>query len=132
SQELHELNKIGVALSAERDIKKLLELILAKSREITAADAGSLYLVKRGKDPDSQVDDVLQFKLTQGDSVTVPFEELTIPLNETSIAGYVALTGQGVNVAAAYDLPSDSPFKISRSFDDQWGYRTKSMLVVPM
>jgi HD-GYP domain-containing protein (c-di-GMP phosphodiesterase class II) len=132
SQELHELNKIGVALSAERDIKKLLDLILAKSREITAADAGSLYLVERGKDPDSQSDDVLRFKLTQGDSVTVPFEELTMPLNETSIAGYVALTGQGVNVADAYDLPSGSPFKISRSFDDEWGYRTKSMLVVPM
>src|SRR5688572_3878839 len=59
SQELHELNKIGVALSAQRDIGKLLELILAKSREITAADAGSLYLVKRGKEEDSQTDDLL-------------------------------------------------------------------------
>ena len=39
-----------MALSAERDINKLLELILVKSREITAADAGSLYLVERGKD----------------------------------------------------------------------------------
>ena len=54
SQELHELNKIGVALSAERDINKLLELILFKCREITAADAGSLYLVERGKDHDRQ------------------------------------------------------------------------------
>ena len=50
AEELHELNKIGVALSAERDINKLLELILAKSREITAADAGSLYLVERRKE----------------------------------------------------------------------------------
>jgi len=132
SQELNELNKIGVALSAERDIEKLLELILAKCREITAADAGSLYLVKRGKDPEAQSDDLLQFKLAQNDSVVVPFEELTMPLNETSIAGYVALTGQGVNVADAYDLPSGCPYKISRSFDDEWGYRTKSMLVVPM
>ena len=53
SQELHELNKIGVALSAERDINKLLELILGKSREITAADAGSLYLVERGEEPEA-------------------------------------------------------------------------------
>ena len=44
-----ELNNIGVALSAERDIDKLLEMILVKSREITAADAGSLYLVERGR-----------------------------------------------------------------------------------
>ncbi len=48
--ELSELNKIGVALSAERDIDQLLELILSKSREITGADAGSLYLVERAKD----------------------------------------------------------------------------------
>ena len=94
SEELHELNKIGVALSAERDINKLLELILAKSREITAADAGSLYLVERGKDDElSTEDDSCSFELTQNDSVVVPFEKFTMPLTETSIAGYVALTG---------------------------------------
>ena len=69
SEELHELNKIGVALSAERDIDKLLELILVKCREITAADAGSLYLVERGKDATTQTDDKLRFKLAQNDSV---------------------------------------------------------------
>ena len=132
SQELHELNNIGVALSAERDIDKLLELILAKSREITAADAGSLYLVDRGEDETSQADDLLRFKLTQNDSVAVPFEEFTMPLNESSIAGYAALTGQIVNVARRLQPAAGSPFKIPRSFDEQSGYRTKSMLVVPM
>jgi HD-GYP domain-containing protein (c-di-GMP phosphodiesterase class II) len=131
SDDLDELNKIGVALSAERDINKLLELILGKSREITAADAGSLYLVERGKE-DSPEDARLRFKLTQNDSVVAPFEESTMALNDTSIAGYAALTGRGVNVADAYDLPSGSPFKIGRSFDEKSGYRTKSMLVVPM
>lgn len=132
SAELHELNQIGVALSAERDINKLLEMILAKSREITAADAGSLYLVERGKDPETNGDDQLRFKLTQNDSVVLPFAEFTMPLTETSIAGYAALSGTSVNVADAYQLPRDSPYKISRSFDEQSGYRTKSMLVVPM
>jgi HD-GYP domain-containing protein (c-di-GMP phosphodiesterase class II) len=132
SEELHELNKIGVALSAERDIKKLLELILVKSREITAADAGSLYLVERGKDAQTNADDQLRFKLAQNDSVQVPFEEFTMPLSETSIAGYVALSGQVVNVTDAYHLPAGSPFKFPRSFDEKSGYRTKSMLVVPM
>jgi HD-GYP domain-containing protein (c-di-GMP phosphodiesterase class II) len=127
SEELHELNKIGVALSAERDNKKLLQMILAKSREITAADAGSLYLVERGSE------DLLRFKLPQNDSVAVvALEEFTMPLNETSIAGYAALSGQSVNVADAYHLPAGSPFTISRSFDEKSGYRTKSMLVVPM
>jgi HD-GYP domain-containing protein (c-di-GMP phosphodiesterase class II) len=132
SEELHELNKIGVALSVERDISKLLDLILAKSREITAADAGSLYLVERGKDESSAADDKLSFELTQNESVIAPFEKSKMALNETSIAGYVALTGQAVNVADAYNLPPESPFKISRSWDEKSGYRTKSMLVVPM
>ncbi len=129
SQELHELNKIGVALSAERDMTKLLEQILAKSREITAADAGSLYLVEpaSGDDPAS-----LTFELTQNDSLVAPFEKKKMPLNESSIAGYAAVSGQGVNVADAYHLPPGSPFQVSRSFDESSGYRTKSMLVVPM
>jgi HD-GYP domain-containing protein (c-di-GMP phosphodiesterase class II) len=131
-EELHELNKVGVALSAERDINALLAMILAKSREITAADAGSLYLVVRGKEHDSSADDQLRFTLTQNDSVEVPFAEFTMPLTPTSLAGYAALSGAGVNVADAYDLPAGSPFSISRSFDEQSGYRTKSMLTVPM
>ena len=118
SQELHELNNIGVALSAERDINKLLELILAKSRQITAADAGSLYLVKRGKEHDASADDQLSFELTQNHSVSVPFEKRSIPLNETSISGYAALTGEIVNVADAYHLPAGTPYKISRYFDE--------------
>jgi HD-GYP domain-containing protein (c-di-GMP phosphodiesterase class II) len=130
--ELSELNKIGVALSAERDIDKLLELILQKSREITGADAGSLYLVERGK-PEEGTSDRLRFKPPQNDSVPVSeFQEYTIPLDETSIAGYVALTGSPVNVPDAYYPPKGSPYTISRSFDEKSRYRSKSMLVVPM
>ncbi len=132
TRELHELNKIGVALSAERDIDTLLEQILHKSREITAADAGSLYLVERGKEHEASEDDRLRFVLAQNDSVQVPFEQFTVPLNHTSIAGSVALTGQVVSVADAYQLPPGTPYAISRSFDETSGYRTKSMLVVPM
>ena len=95
--EMSELNKIGAALSAERDIDRLLALILSKSRHITSADAGSLYLVEKGvKDGEP---DALKFVLPQNDSVTVAFPESRIPLDETSIAGYVALKGTPVNVA---------------------------------
>ena len=133
SQELHELNKIGVALSAQRDIRKLLEMILSQSRAITAADAGSLYLVERGQDDETQTDDRLVFKLPQNDSVPVKtFEEFPIPLDQTSVAGCAASTGQVVNVADAYHLPSGSPYQIPRSFDEKSGYRTKSLLAVPM
>jgi HD-GYP domain-containing protein (c-di-GMP phosphodiesterase class II) len=135
-QDLHELNKIGVALSAERDIDKLLELILLKSREITAADAGSLYLVERAKDHESSADDQLSFTLTQNDSLVVPFSKFKIPLTETSIAGYAALSGTVVNIADVYHLPPGTPYAgaggASRAFDERSGYRTRSMLAVPM
>ena len=131
ARDLEELNAIGVALSAEHDLAKLLELILRKCREITVADAGSLYLVE-SQDPDVDEHDQLRFKLAQNDTVDVPFAEITMPLTETSIAGYATLSGQVVNVADAYDLPKESPFQISRSWDEESGYRTKSTLVVPM
>ena len=130
--DLSQLNKIGVALSAERDIDKLLELILLKSREITAADAGSLYIVQRAKDAGDANGDHLRFELAQNDSVEIPFQKSTMPLDETSIAGHVALTGRTVNVPDAYHPPRGSPYTISRSFDEKSGYRSKSMLVVPM
>ena len=129
--ELSELNKIGVALSAQRDIAKLLELILSKSREITGADAGSLYLVERAK-PENGNGDRLRFMLAQNDTVEVPFEESTMPLDDTSIAGYVAGNRRVENVPDAYNLPEHCPYRLSRSFDETSGYRTKSILGVPM
>jgi HD-GYP domain-containing protein (c-di-GMP phosphodiesterase class II) len=131
-KELRELNSIGVALSGERDINKLLNMILVSCREITAADAGSLYLVERGPDDESSADDLLRFKLAQNDSVPVAFTEFTMPLDDTSIAGYAANRGTVVNVQDAYHLSPDSPYKYGRSFDEKSGYRTKSVLAVPM
>ncbi len=128
ARELSELNAIGIRLSAERDPDVLLELVLTKAREITESDAGSLYLVEDAADGGRQ----LFFALAQNDSLEVPFRAARLPLSGTSVAGYVALTGQTVNLPDAYALPADSPFQINRSFDDQTGYRTRSMLVVPM
>jgi HD-GYP domain-containing protein (c-di-GMP phosphodiesterase class II) len=128
--ELSELNKIGAALSAERDINRLLSLILDKSRQITSADAGSLYLVMKGDGAEKPA--TLKFALAKNDSVFFEFQESRMPLDETSIAGHVAIHGMPVNVADAYELPAGTPYRISRSWDVKSGYRTKSMLVVPM
>ena len=127
-RELSELNAIGIRLSAERSPAALLEVILTKAREITNSDAGSLYLVEHEADGNAR----LFFALAQNDSLEVPFRATTLPLSRTSVAGYVALTGAPVNLADAYTPPEGSPFSINRSFDEQTGYRTKSMLVVPM
>jgi HD-GYP domain-containing protein (c-di-GMP phosphodiesterase class II) len=130
SQELQALNRVGIALSAQRDIDKLLDLILLKSREITGADAGSLYLVEYPKDENGEA--LLRFELAQNDSVQVPFEKSKIPLKQPSIAGYAAINGKVLHIADAYNLPEGCPFQFSRKFDEGSGYRTKSMLVVPM
>jgi HD-GYP domain-containing protein (c-di-GMP phosphodiesterase class II) len=130
---LKELNDIGMQLSAQRDIKKLLKLILQKSREITGADAGSLYLVERSRNGNGGgAPDQLRFMLSQNDTMELGFEEKAMPLDRSSIAGYVAVTGEKQNVPDAYRLSASSPFQISRSFDEVSGYRTRSMLVVPM
>ena len=113
-------------------ISEKLSILSHSAPSTSAADAGSLYLVERGKEQDSSADDQLRFKLTQNDSVVVPFEEFTMPLSKLSIAGYVALSGHPLNVADAYHVPSGSTYQISRTFDEKSGYRTKSMLVVPM
>ncbi|ABF43432.1 metal dependent phosphohydrolase [Candidatus Koribacter versatilis Ellin345] len=159
TREIHELNRIGAALSAEHDTNKLLDLILTKCRELTRADAGSLYLVEqeRATEPPAPIDPthvsthgpkaaevpapdvesasgrkVLRFKLAQNDSVSIPFREVTIPISEKSIAGYVALRGEIVNLRDAYDLPHEVPYAINRKFDEDSGYRTCSILAVPM
>ena len=130
--DLELLNDIGKQLSAQHEIEQLLDLILRKSREITDADAGSLYLVERAPANGESGVDQLRFELAQNDSVPITFEKQPIPLNDSSIAGYVALSKSVVNVADAYRLPENSSFRISRSFDERSGYRTKSMLGVPM
>jgi HD-GYP domain-containing protein (c-di-GMP phosphodiesterase class II) len=127
-RELGELHAIGIQLSAERDLDVLLETILTKAREITRSDAGSLYLVEERSDGDRR----LRFALAQNASVEIPFQAVTLPLDEASVAGYVALTGEVVNLADAYTPPPGSRFQINRWFDEQAGYRTMSMLVVPM
>ncbi|MBI4954428.1 MAG: GAF domain-containing protein [Myxococcales bacterium] len=128
--ELGELIEIAQAITTEREIDKLLALILAKSRFITDADAGSIYVVE-GDDPDV-ARRTLRFKMSQND--TMPFEpgEFTMKISTRSVAGYVALHKKTLNIADAYILPPESPYTIDRSFDEATGYRTKSILCTPL
>jgi HD-GYP domain-containing protein (c-di-GMP phosphodiesterase class II) len=155
TSEIKELNAIGAALSAEHDTDKLLEMILTKSREITKSDAGSLYLVeevplegealppapeelkeyggaKLVVSRKEQTKKVLRFKLAQNDTVAVPFREAVMEISDQSIAGYVVKTGEIVNLDDAYHLPELVPYSFNRKFDEDSGYRTKSMIAVPM
>jgi len=129
AREIGELTRIGVALGTERDIKTLLDLILTQSRRITQSDAGSLYLVEVNANGDKR----LRFRLAQTYSKPeAPFVEHTIPVDRGSLAGYCAVTGDPLVIDDAYFLPPDVEYTINRSFDERYGYRTKSMLVIPM
>ena len=125
---VEQLLAIGTALSSSNDLGELLCLILSKSREITYSDAGSVYLIDRnGATPK------LLFKVAQNDSIEGDtFQEFSMPLTQKSLAGYVALTGESLNLPDAYNLPSGVPYALDRSFDTSMPYRTSSVLVLPM
>ena len=130
-RELAELTRVGVALSTERDLLTLLDTILTQARRITNSDAGSLYLVER--DANGGAPTTLRFKLSQNSSIpNIPLGEFTVPIDHSSLAGYTAATGEPLSIADVYLLPSDATYKQNRSFDEKFGYRTKSMLVIPM
>jgi HD-GYP domain-containing protein (c-di-GMP phosphodiesterase class II) len=128
--EIGEFFDIAHAITTERDIDKLLALILERSRYITGADAGSIYVVE-GEDPDIGRR-TLHFKLTQNDSVSFDAKEFLVPVNERSMSGYAALHRKLLNIADVYKLPPNSPYGFDRSFDAKVGYRTKSMLSIPL
>ncbi|MCI0417108.1 GAF domain-containing protein [bacterium] len=125
---LKELNNIGISLSREKDPVKLLNKILQKSRAITSADAGSLYLVEG----DEESGKLLRFKISQNDSVQVHYEEFQMPITKGSIAGYVAATGQTLNIPDVYQLGADCEYHFNQHYDESTGYRTTSMLTAPM
>jgi HD-GYP domain-containing protein (c-di-GMP phosphodiesterase class II) len=126
---LRELTKVGMALMNEREPKQLFDLILTQARSLTASDGGSLYLVESGADGGS----VLHFIAAQTATLPdVPSPTFRLPLDDTSIAGYVATTGKPLILEDVYELPEGVPFSFNRVFDAQYGYRAKSMLAVPM
>jgi HD-GYP domain-containing protein (c-di-GMP phosphodiesterase class II) len=125
---LKAVNEIGIALSAERNQDRLLELILTRARHLVAADAGSLYLVRK----DAQEHHYLYFALAQNDSISAPWKASVIPLNPHSVAGAVALRGEVVVVDDAYTLPTDGWLHHDQSFDQRFHYRTRSLVGIPL
>jgi HD-GYP domain-containing protein (c-di-GMP phosphodiesterase class II) len=136
-ERLEKLNLIGASLSAERDINRLLELILAAAKSITGADGGTLYRVADDK--------TLRFEIVRTTSLRyylggtsgnpVPFYPIQLyrdgEPNHSMVAAHAALTGETVNIADAYGADGFD-FSGTRAFDAKTGYRSKSFLTVPM
>ena len=127
--DLRGLNRIGMALMSERDPDTLLGMILKEARRLTSSDAGSLYLVEQGEDGSK----TLHFLRAQNDSLPdLKTPDLCLPLDETSLAGYVALHDKPLIIEDAYEIPDSEPYSFNQAFDSEVGYRARSMLVVPM
>jgi HD-GYP domain-containing protein (c-di-GMP phosphodiesterase class II) len=130
ARELADLGAIGVALTTERDLGRLLGLILSHARRVTTSDAGSLYLVERDE---SGGPPRLPLAASQNQTLpALPFVSSAVPIDHSSLAGYAAATGEPLVVADVYLLPDGATYRQNRSFDEAFGYRTRSMLVLPM
>ena len=128
-EQIRKLNQIGIALSSETNLEKLLELVVHKAREFTGADAGSLYTLEDGK---------LFFRVAQNETLSrrpgppPGFKPYPLPLSKESVAGYVAITGKILNIENAHSLPETVPYSFNPDFDLRNDYVTRSMIVVPM
>jgi HD-GYP domain-containing protein (c-di-GMP phosphodiesterase class II) len=130
---LKNLTEIGIALSSERNLSRLLERILTEARRLTNADAGTIYMVRD--------DQMLHFEVMHNDTLgqyrggsgnlQIPDSMKPVPLDDHSVSGYAALAGKTIHFPDVYEAQGFD-FTGFRRFDEQHGYRSQSMLVVPM
>ena len=128
---LQEILDIGLEVTQVKDIDILLERILAKARHFTNADAGSIYFKE---------DNALRFRYTQNETEQkklpagkkLIYSTFSIPVNNQSVSGYVANTGEMLNIDDVYHLDDGVPYSFDHSYDKITGYRTKSVLAFPL
>ncbi len=135
---LEQLLDIGVALSKERDINKLLEAILVAAKSITHADGGTLYRMTEERTLKFEImhNDTLGIAMGGTSGVEIPFYPVNLygqdgkPVN-SMVAAYAVHHDKPVNIADAY-TEEGFDFSGTRQFDKKTGYRSRSFLTVPM
>jgi len=135
---LEQLNHIGIALSQERDITKLLEAILVAAKDITHADGGTLYRMTEDKSLKFEIirNDTLGIAMGGTTGVEIPFYPIYLfdkdgtPI-KTMVAAYAVHNDRSVNIADAYTAEGFD-FTGTKNFDKKTGYRSTSFLTVPM
>ncbi len=125
---LRNLIQTSIDLSSAQDRQAMLDRILTDARRLSGAEAGSLY-VRSGEG--------LEFAVAQNDAIDVSkvAEVLVgreLSLGPDSLAGFVAFTGRSVNVPDSRHLEPGTPFRVRRDFDAASGYRTRSILALPL
>ena len=127
---LDNLMSVTEGLIQVHDLSALMDKILYEARKFTNADAGSIFLTRGDKLAFSYVhNDTL---LTGQESNKYLYQDWEIPIDQSSLCGYVAATAQALKIDDAYHLDPSLPFSFNRSFDQASGYRTRSVLAVPL
>ena len=130
-EKLDTLATLGIDLSRIHDLDMLMERILSEARRFANADAGSIYI---------RENDLLHFTYTQNDTLQQRLAEgekliystFHMPINEESIAGYVAATGKPLNLPDVYTIDPSCPYHFSKGFDKKSNYTTRSVLTIPL
>jgi HD-GYP domain-containing protein (c-di-GMP phosphodiesterase class II) len=132
------LHEVGVALSTERDLDRLLETILEAAKNLTHADGGTLYRVIEGKQLKFEIVWTDSLAVSMGGTTGLPVPFKPVPLydeagnpNVSAVAAYCCVKGETVNIADAYS-EAGFDFSATKKFDTETGYRSKSFLTVPM
>jgi len=128
---IEEIIKLSNELNTIQDLDILLEKLLFEARTSVNADAGSIYI----KDKDELIfshvqNDTLTKRLSPGQKLI--YTTFRVQINTSSIAGFVAATGNILNIPDVYNLPNDVPYKFNSTYDDISNYKTNSMLTVPL
>ncbi|MFL9608677.1 HD domain-containing phosphohydrolase [Methylobacillus sp. Pita2] len=137
-KQLEDLNAIGIALSAEHDHQRLLEMIVMSAKRLTNADAGTLYSVTQDKTLRFEIMRTSSLGIAMGGTTgnPIPFQPLPLYLangqpNHHMVAAYAVLNDCTVNIEDAYSAEGFD-FSGTRQFDATTGYRSRSFLTVPM
>jgi HD-GYP domain-containing protein (c-di-GMP phosphodiesterase class II) len=131
--------RLDSELNQIQDLDLLLERILHEARRVVHADAGSIYVKENSGEGGEQVEQ-LAIKYSQNDTTQkelppgqkMIYSIFSVPINEKTISGYCAFTKKPVNIPDAYAIPPDAPYAFGSSFDKISGYRTTSVLAVPL
>ncbi len=130
-EKLKEIIRLDSELNRIQDLDILLERILLEARLAVNADAGSIYVREDGRLAIKYAqNDAKQRELPPGEKLI--YSIFSIEINERSISGYVAATGETVNIADVYHPDKDTPFSFDPTYDRMAGYRTQSMLTLPL
>jgi HD-GYP domain-containing protein (c-di-GMP phosphodiesterase class II) len=130
-EKLNALAVLGIELNQVQDLDILMERVLNEARQFVNADAGSIYIRREDQLHFTYTqNDTLQKRLPSGEKLI--YTTFSMPIDQKSIAGYVAATGEPLNIVDVYRLEPTLPYSFSKQFDEASGYQTQSVFTVPL